>query len=306
MNETLLKEYVYYLKVTKNLAKNTLSSYRSDISGYLDFMAKNYRAVQLDQITKTQALNYLAKMKRDGLAVKSIQRKISAIKSFHRYALSEGVVATNVIDTVRQPKGVRALPVVMNRTETEALIEAAKGDGKALALRNLALVELAYGSGLRVSELLSLKTADLHLNTGVVHVLGKGGKERIVPLGEPAVAAIRRYLVDARPLIHPAAKEGVFVNKNGTRLSRVGFYKIIRKLAETAGIEKPVSPHTLRHSFATDMLENGADLRAVQELLGHEDVLTTEIYTHVSQNRLREAYESAHPRAAKEQKEHTP
>ncbi|MDP3130895.1 MAG: site-specific integrase, partial [Bacillota bacterium] len=224
MNEQLLKEYVYYLKVTKNLAKNTLSSYRSDISSYLDFMAKNYRVVKLDQITKTYALNYLAKMKRDDLAVKSIQRKLSAIKSFHRYALSEGIVATNVIDTVRQPKGQKSLPVVMNRTETEGLIAAAKGDGKALALRNLALVELAYGSGLRVSELLSLKTADLHLNTGVVHVLGKGGKERIVPLGEPAVAAIRRYLVDARPLIHPAAKEGVFVNKNGTRLSRVGFY----------------------------------------------------------------------------------
>lgn len=302
MTDKLLKEYVYYLKVTRNLAKNTLSSYRSDISDYLAFMADNYRVTAIEKITRTYAQNYLAKMKRDGLAVRSIQRKLSAIKSFHRYALGEGLAPTNVIATLKQPKGAKTLPVVMNRDETERLIAAAKQGGGRLALRNLALVELAYGSGLRVSELLALRTADLHLNTGVVHVLGKGGKERIVPLGEQSVAALRTYLVDARPLSHPAAKEGVFVNRSGTRLSRVGFYKIIRKLAVVAGIEKPVSPHTLRHSFATDMLANGADLRAVQELLGHEDVLTTEIYTHISQTRLRDAYESAHPRALKNEK----
>ncbi|MFA5006812.1 MAG: site-specific tyrosine recombinase XerD [Candidatus Izemoplasmatales bacterium] len=306
MNDKLLKEYVYYLRITRNLAKNTLSSYRSDLEKYLEFMEKNYHAVRIDQITKTYALNYLAKMKRDGLAVKSIQRKLSAIKSFHRYAESEGLVPRNVIEAVRQPKAQRTLPVVMNRVEIERLLLAARADESPLALRNVALVELAYGSGLRVSELLNLKIADLHLPNGVVHVLGKGGKERIVPLGEPTVLALRRYLVDSRPLIHPAAKEGVFVNKNGTRLSRVGFFKIVKKLAEAAGIEKPVSPHTFRHSFATDMLENGADLRAVQELLGHEDVVTTEIYTHVSQLRLRDAYEAAHPRAAKEKKENRP
>lgn len=306
MNDKLLKEYVYYLRITRNLAKNTLSSYRSDLEKYLDFMEKNYRIVRIEQITKTHALNYLAKMKRDGLSVRSVRRKLSAIKSFHRYAVAEGLVGANVIDAIRQPKAVRTLPVVMNRVETERLIAAARGDESPLALRNLALVELAYGSGLRVSELLNLRIADLHLPNAVVHVLGKGGKERVVPLGEPAVLALRHYLVDSRPLIHPAAKEGVFVNKNGTKLSRVGFYKIVKKLAAAAGIEKPVSPHTLRHSFATDMLENGADLRAVQELLGHEDVLTTEIYTHVSQNRLREAYEAAHPRAAHNAKENKP
>jgi len=302
MNETLLKEYVYYLKVTKNLAKNTIVSYRSDIGDYLDFLAKNYRVTNIRQITKPYALNYLAKMKRDDLAVKSIARKISAIKTFHRYAVSEGLLTENVFEQVKQPKAVKTLPVVLNREETERLIVAARGEGKTLDLRNLALVELAYGSGLRVSELLALKTVDLHLNSGVVHVLGKGGKERIVPLGDESIFTLRNYLVDARPLFHPAAREGVFVNKNGTKLSRVGFYKIIRKLAIAAGIEKAISPHTLRHSFATHMLENGADLRAVQELLGHEDVLTTEIYTHVSKRHLQEAYEAAHPRASLNEK----
>jgi integrase/recombinase XerD len=302
MLDTLLKEYVYYLKVTRNLAKNTLSSYRSDLADYLAFLERNYHVADVGGITREYALHYLAKMKRDGLAVRSIQRKLSAIKSFHRYALGEGLVGANVIQTVRQPKGVRSLPVVMNRDETLRLLAAADADGGPLALRNRALVELAYGSGLRVSELLGLTIADLHLNTGVVHVLGKGGKERIVPLGEEAVAALRRYLVEGRPAIHPSVREGVFVNRTGTRLSRVGFYKIVRKLAETADIAKPISPHTLRHSFATDMLENGADLRAVQELLGHEDILTTEIYTHVSQRRMREAYEAAHPRAHVDEK----
>jgi len=293
----ILKEYVYYLKITKNLSKNTIISYQNDLRDYLDFIDKNYHINRPDQITKQHALNYLNHLKRAELAGKTIARKLSAIKSFHHYLLSEKMVDENIILSISQPKIAHPLPVVLNLDEVERLIASAQGENKILDLRNVAMVELAYGSGLRVSELIQLKISDLHLINGVVKVLGKGSKERIVPLGENAIIAIRRYLVDSRPLIHPEGKDILFVNKNGQKLSRVGFYKIIQSLAEKAHIEKSISPHTLRHSFATHLLENGADLRAVQELLGHEDIMTTENYTHISKHHLQEAYESAHPRA---------
>lgn len=293
----LIKEYVYYLKVTKNLAKNTINSYQNDLSDYLDFIDKQYHFKRPDQITKQHALNYLNHLKRANLSSKSIARKLSAVKSFHHYLLSEKVCDENIFLSISQPKVTNTLPVVLNLDEVERLINAAKKDSKILDIRNLAMVELAYGSGLRVSELLNLKISDLHLNNSLVKIIGKGSKERIVPLGENAVIAIRKYLVDARPLIHPEGKDILFVNKSGQKLSRVGFYKIIQSLAISADIEKSISPHTLRHSFATHLLENGADLRAVQELLGHEDILTTENYTHISKQHLQNAYQSAHPRA---------
>ena len=295
--ESLLKEYVYYLKVTKNLAKNTIVSYQNDLEDYLKFIDDNYHFKRADQITKQHALNYLSHLKRADLAGKSIARKLSSIKSFHQYLMSEKMIDENIFMSISQPKITHVLPVVLNLDEIDRLLEAAKGDSGILDLRNLAMIELAYGSGLRVSELINLKISDIHLNNSMVKILGKGSKERIVPLGENAIIAIRKYLVDSRPMIHPEGKDVLFVNKNGAKLSRVGFYKIVQTLASHAKIEKPISPHTLRHSFATHLLENGADLRAVQELLGHEDILTTENYTHISKHHLQEAYESAHPRA---------
>lgn len=298
MLENLLKEYLYYLRITKNLSKNTISSYQKDLEDYLSFLSKNYTLKRPDQIEKAQVLNFVAKLKRDEISAKSISRKLSSIRSFHQYLQIEKMVDENIVKTVPQPKTEKHLPVVLNIEEVEALLDAAKGDGSILDLRNQAMIELAYGSGLRVSELTDLDIADLHLNMGFVKIIGKGSKERIVPVGENAIIALRNYLANARPLIHPQSKEILFVNKNGTRISRVGFYKIIQTLAEKAKIEKPISPHTLRHSFATHLLENGADLRAVQELLGHEDILTTENYTHISKQHLQEAYEAAHPRAS--------
>jgi len=298
MFATLLKEYVYFLRVTKNLSKNTILSYENDISDYLGFLEKNYHVNRPDQVEKQHVLNYLAHLKRAEMSPKSISRKISSIKSFHQYLRSEKLVDENIVETVPLPKTAKRLPVVLNIEEIEALLEASLGDGSMLDCRNRAMIELAYGSGLRVSELIGLNIADLHLNMGFVKILGKGSKERIVPLGENAVIALRKYLTDARPLIHPVQKEILFVNKDGNRISRVGFYKIIQTLALKARIDKAISPHTLRHSFATHLLENGADLRAVQELLGHEDIMTTENYTHISQRHLQEAYEAAHPRAS--------
>lgn len=298
MFDSLLLEFGYYLRVTKNLAKNTIASYRNDLQDYLSFLERNYHLKRPDQIEKTHVLNYLARLKREGMAAKSVSRKLSALRSFHKYLVAEKLADSDVVESVPLPKTDKKLPVVLNVDEIEALIAASRNEGSLLDLRNTAMIELAYGSGLRVSELTGLDVSDLHLNLGFVKILGKGSKERIVPLGENAVAALRKYLTDARPLIHPAEKEILFLNKDGNRLSRIGFYKILQTLAKKAGIEKEISPHTLRHSFATHLLENGADLRAVQELLGHEDILTTENYTHISKRHLQEAYEAAHPRAS--------
>lgn len=297
MLDSFLKEYIYYLKITKNLAKNTIISYQNDLIDYLDFLDKQYHLSQPDKIVKQHALNYMNHLKRAELSARSIARKLSAIKSFHHYLVTEKLCDENIFISISQPKVTNALPVVLNQEEIMRLIDAAKGELNVLDIRNLAMVELAYGSGLRVSELINLRVSDLHLNNSLVKIIGKGSKERIVPLGENAVFAIRKYLVESRPMIHPEGKDTLFVNRSGQKLSRVGFYKIIQKLALVAKIDKSISPHTLRHSFATHLLENGADLRAVQELLGHEDIMTTENYTHISKQHLQNAYQSAHPRA---------
>ena len=287
--DSFLKEYIYYLKITKNLAKNTIISYQNDLIDYLDFLDKQYHLSQPDKIVKQHALNYMNHLKRAELSARSIARKLSAIKSFHHYLVTEKLCDENIFISISQPKVTNALPVVLNQEEIMRLIDAAKGELNVLDIRNLAMVELAYGSGLRVSELINLRVSDLHLNNSLVKIIGKGSKERIVPLGENAVFAIRKYLVESRPMIHPEGKDTLFVNRSGQKLSRVGFYKIIQKLALVAKIDKSISPHTLRHSFATHLLENGADLRAVQELLGHEDIMTTENYTHISKQHLQNA-----------------
>jgi len=297
MLEPLLKEYTYYLKVTKGLSKNTIASYANDIKDYLAFLENNYHIKLMEKVTKEQIQNYLLRLKRQQLLPKSITRKLSSIRSFHQYLLLEKEITENLVLSIPKPKTPKSLPVVLNIEEIERLLEVSTGKNTPLDIRNRALLELAYGAGLRVSELIDLDLADLHLNMALVNVLGKGNKERIVPLGQEAVVALRNYLGGARMKLNPVDREAVFVNRKGKRLSRVGFYKLIQTLSVKAKIEKPISPHTLRHSFATHLLENGADLRAVQELLGHEDILTTENYTHISKRHLQDVYETAHPRA---------
>lgn len=297
MLENHLKEYLYYLKITKNLAQNTILSYRGDLNEYIEFLESNYNFRFFDQVTKQHIDNFIRRLTRRKISAKTIRRKLSSIHSFHRYLLEEKVVDKDVVSRVKKPKTPKDLPVVLNISETEKFIEAAAGLGKALDLRNKAMVELAYGSGLRVSELLELKISDLHLNMNLVNITGKGNKERIVPLGEESVIAIRKYIVEGRKQLEPKNSEILFLNRSGQPMSRVGFYKLIKTIAKKAGIKKQMSPHTLRHSFATHLLENGADLRSVQELLGHEDIMTTEIYTHISKKRLQEEYTQKHPRA---------
>lgn len=297
MIDNLLKEYLYYLKVTKNLSKNTIASYQNDLKDYISFLIEQYKFKRMDQVSKQHLVNYTLHLKRLNLSAKSISRKLSSVRSFHQFCLTEKLVDENIVLKIPKPKVAKTLPTVINESEIEALIKETNQGTSPLELRNRAMIELAYGAGLRVSELINVDISDIHLNMALINITGKGNKERIVPLGEEAIFALRDYIVHGRPQLSPKEKEVLFLNKSGERISRIGFYKLIQALAKKAGIEKEISPHTLRHSFATHLLEHGADLRAVQELLGHEDILTTENYTHLSKKHIQESYHQAHPRA---------
>jgi len=224
-------------------------------------------------------------------------RKLTAIRSFHHFLLIEKEVDLDVTKAIQSPKIEKHLPQVLSVDEVMAILEVVDTT-KPLGLRNQALLELIYGSGLRVSELLDIEMSDIHLNQGYVLVKGKGEKERMVPISDPSVVALRNYIIKGRDqLLHGQKTTFLFLNQQGERLSRQGFFKLLKKLASEAGVKTECSPHTLRHSFATHLLENGMDLRTLQSLLGHEDISTTQIYTHISQKRIKEIYQHAHPRA---------
>ncbi len=300
MLKRLLKEYEYYLKITKGLSPNSISSYISDLVEYIEFLVKNYAIKDPENITKQHIRNFIGRLKRKRNTASSISRKMSAIRSFHKYLLLEKIVYNNVALGISLPKKEQKLPQILSVEEIDALMIAADGD-EPLELRNRAMLELLYGSGLRITELIGVRLGDLHLNMGFLNVLGKGNKERIVPLGEEGRYSLRRYLDKGRPLLKKIPGDIVFVNNRGSSISRVGFYKTLKKLTIKAGITKDVSPHTLRHSFASHLLENGVNLRMVQELLGHEDISTTQIYTHISKKQLKKVYEEFHPRSRKEE-----
>ncbi len=296
----LLKEYEYYLKITKGLSTNSINSYISDLVEYVEFLIKNYGIKDPDKITKQHIRNFIARLKRKHDIASTISRKMSAIRSFHKYLLLEKIVYNNVTLGISLPKKEQRLPQILSVEEVDALMNAADGD-KPLQLRNRAMLELLYGSGLRITELINIRLGDLHLNMGFLNILGKGNKERIVPIGEEGRYALKKYLDKGRPLLKKISGDIVFVNNSGSSISRVGFYKTLKKLTIMAGITKDVSPHTLRHSFASHLLENGVNLRMVQELLGHEDISTTQVYTHISKKHLKEVYEEFHPRSKKEE-----
>ena len=293
----LLKDYEYYLKREKGLSQNTIVAYLRDLEQYRSFLEKYHSIKNVRKIEKKHVEAYLKTLKNKQLSSKSSSRKLTAIKGFHQFLYIEKETDNNPAIEIESPKTIKTLPQVLSVDEVVKLLEAIQGDDP-LALRNQALLELIYGSGLRVSELLDLKIQDIHLTTGHVRVIGKGNKEREVPLGELSVIALRQYLTKARnKLTINSTVDYLFVNQYGQRLSRQGFFKLLKKLAQNAGINKEVSPHTLRHSFATHLLEAGVDLRTLQSLLGHEDIQTTQIYTHISQKHLKDVYLETHPRA---------
>lgn len=292
----LKNEYGYYLKREKGLSENTIDAYLRDITQYITFLEKYRKLKRVEQIDKSDIQAYLKSLKNKDLSAKSTSRKLSSIKGFHQFLLLEKESTTDVSSLIEAPKIERNLPDVLSVEEVIRLIDHVKGI-EPLDLRNLALLELIYGSGLRVSELLNLKISDIHLTASYVKIIGKGSKERQVPLGQMSVIALREYLTKGRPQLIKIENNFLFLNQYGNKLSRQGFFKLLKKIAKDSNITKEVSPHTLRHSFATHLLEAGIDLRTLQELLGHEDISTTQIYTHISQKHLKESYLDAHPRA---------
>ena len=276
------------------LAARTVEAYRRDLADLTARLGGSPAAATADQLAA-----YVAQLRADGLAATTIARRVAAFRSFFRHQMLVGARADNPAAELELPRRRRALPKTLSPGEVERLIEAASGTAPR-ALRDRALVELLYGAGLRVSEAVGLERAAVDLEQRLVRAVGKGSKERIVPIGREAVEALRRYLSRGRPFLDTRHRPELFLNAKGGALTRAGAFLILRKLAAAAGLEEErVHPHLLRHSFATHLLEGGADLRSVQEMLGHADLATTELYTHVSDRRRRELYFRAHPHARK-------
>ncbi len=292
-----LEEFLHYLRIERGLAKNTLISYERDLIVYIDYLTNKTNVKKWNDVERSHILKFLHHLNDNGKSTASITRMTSTLRSFHQQLIREKITdhdATLHIDT---PKKTQILPEIISTEEIELLLNLKVSD--ALSLRNKAMIELMYATGIRVSEMIALKVSDVHLTMGFVRCLGKGEKERIIPLGDIASETVEKYIYEARPeLIKKNQKElHLFVNHHGRPLSRQGFWKILKKIALDVGLTKNITPHMLRHSFATHLLENGADLRAVQEMLGHADISTTQIYTHVTKLRLKDIYDQFHPRA---------
>ena len=276
------------------LAPRTVEAYRRDLTAFSAWLGGPPASATQDRLE-----GYVAQLRADGLAATTIARRIAALRSFYRHQVLVGARGDNPAAELELPRRRRALPKTLSPNEVERLIDAATGTTPR-SLRDRALVELLYGAGLRVSEAVGLERAGIDLENRLVRTIGKGSKERIVPLGREAVEALRRYLARGRPFLDKRHRPELFLNAQGGALTRAGAFLILRRLAEAAGLEAGrVHPHLLRHSFATHLLEGGADLRSVQEMLGHADLATTELYTHVSDRRRRELYFRAHPHARK-------
>ena len=282
----------FLLLLAARRAPRTVDAYRRDLCG----LAK-WRGGPVGEATQEELERWLATLRADGLAATTIARRVAAVRAFFKHQLLLGRRADNPAAALTLPRRTRKLPRTLSTSEAERLVEAAQGVSPR-AMRDHALVELLYGGGLRISEALGLERGSIDLDDALVRVVGKGGKERIVPLGRPAVEAVRRYLALGRPHLERRHRSDLFLNARGGALTRAGAFLILRKLAEKAGLDpRRVHPHLLRHSFATHLLEGGADLRSVQEMLGHADLGTTELYTHVTDRRRRELYFRAHPHA---------
>jgi integrase/recombinase XerD len=305
--DRLLAEYHTWLTVERGLAANTVAAYRRDLRRYAAFL-REHELGDPPAVSEATVLAYVEQLKAGGndegrqLAPSSIARALVAVRSFHRFCVDEGFLAVDPSEEVGAPRVPQGIPKALTEAEVGALLEAVPGDD-ARAERDRAILETLYAAGVRISELVGLDRRDLDLDGGVLRVLGKGSKERVVPVGRSARAALATYLDRGRPALVASGKgrtrsgEAVFLNARGGRLTRQGCWKIVRAAGERAGLGEQLSPHVLRHSCATHMLDHGADIRVLQELLGHASLSTTQVYTKVSPERLRAVYDAAHPRA---------
>lgn len=291
-----LEAFMHYVSVERALAENTRQSYQRDLSAYLTFLREK-GIVHLDDTSRTSILLYLQELRHKGRATATVTRNLASIRSFYAFLARERLIARDPALHLDTPKADRRLPAVLTTQEVDRLL-AMPDLGQAPGLRDRAMLELLYATGIRVSELVSLNVTDVNLSAAYLQCYGKGAKERIIPIGQMARKAVEEYLLRARSgMVRVDRESALFVNHLGDRLTRQGFWKLIKKYALAAGIYGHITPHTLRHSFATHLLDNGADLRAVQEMLGHADISTTQIYTHVTRSRLQDVYAKSHPRA---------
>jgi len=298
--EKELQRYLQFIKLEKNLSENSVVSYKNDLERYLKFISEDLRIQKLNGVTLQHIEQYLEELTAIDLSVSSIARNISSVRGFHEFAVVEDMAEANPAELVELPKKAKNLPEVLDPEEISAIIEIPNRETDA-GIRNAAILETLYATGMRVSELVNLELDNLFFEIGFIRVVGKGNKERLVPVGEMAQSALEHYIEVVRPKFQSnknpqKAKNKVFLSQRGNPLSRMSIWNIVNDAAERAGIEKNVYPHIFRHSFATHLLEGGADLRAVQEMLGHSSILTTEIYTHVDRSLLHQVHKEFHPR----------
>ncbi|MFA5335802.1 MAG: site-specific tyrosine recombinase XerD [Candidatus Omnitrophota bacterium] len=293
--EEFISEFMDYLSVERGLSKNTLESYGRDLAKYTGYLKKD-GITDLNKVKRPEIQDFLMSLKDKKLNASSIARNLVAIKVFHRYLASQRLLKEDVTSVIETPKLWKTLPDVLDEKEVEAILVSPNSRLKQ-GIRDKAMLELMYATGMRVSELVSLKLNDLHTEMGFVKCLGKGQKERIIPVGSKAKEAIQKYLEKARPkFLKNAGSDALFLTRLGKPMSRQTFWMVIKHYVRDARIKKRVTPHTLRHSFATHLLQNGADLRIVQELLGHVNISTTQIYTHINKERLKQIHQKFHPR----------
>lgn len=289
-------EFVNYLSVERGLAKNTLEAYTRDLEAYTDYVKAAYGIGQADEVKRDHVTGYMHHQKKAGLSATSICRSLAAIRMFHRFLVREGMSKEDPVELVDTPKILKRVPDVLSQAEIDAMLNAAQGRGWQ-AQRDRAILELFYAAGLRVSELVGLNVESVNAEMGFVRCIGKGSKERLIPVGGKAIEALKKYCDSARvKLLKGRAQAALFLSRQGKGMTRQSVWKIIKAYARKAGIKKTIKPHTLRHTFATHLLEHGADLRGVQEMLGHADISTTQIYTHVDSDRLRTVHKQFHPR----------
>jgi len=291
--DQLLDEFMAHSKVEKGLSANTIVAYNRDLLGFFEFLKT--RGVAPLRVEQHDLLSFMAE-KRVQLAARSLARCLVSIRMFYRFCVTEGKITSNPARLLGIPKLYQHLPHILSRDEVEALLS--QPDGLTLlGKRDKAMLEILYATGLRVTELIGLKMHNINLEAGFIRTIGKGSKERIIPMGGKAIGALKEYVQNARPaFLRKRKSSSLFLNRRGNSMTRQGFWKILKHYALKAGITRNVTPHTLRHSFATHLLEGGADLRSVQIMLGHSDISTTQIYTHVARERLKEIHERYHPR----------
>lgn len=293
--EAHIRAFVNGLRVEKGLSENTVQAYRRDMLKFMAFASE--RGLKTGDIDRSHVVEFLASLYRRGLDSRSVARHLVTIRHFFRFALMEELIEEDPAATIQSPKFRQSLPEFLSLAEVDRLLQQ-PDTGTVVGLRDRAMIELMYSCGLRVSELCGMRVADLRMEDGCLRCIGKGNKERLVPVGKQALAIVAKYLRDSRPkLLGDGASPCLFLHQKGGEMNRITFWKILRVYGRKAALRKALTPHMLRHSFATHLLDGGADLRSVQMMLGHADIATTQIYTHVVEERLKQVYKAHHPRA---------